>query len=631
VTIETMQRAPAPMNEAPPGEKELVSMVTEHAESFEDGLGRDAREKWLRFYRLYRGFKKWKNEWERSGPNDRDMILKDGQRTWGANLHIPYAFAIVETMVPRAIAQRPKMLYLPRDERWEENVENLRMLMDAQQERVDIELTFQEVLRSGMIYGLGASKTFWRKEYARRRKIRRRTFKPGEYVPGKLERVCTFDDPDYEDIDIFDLMWSEFGHNVKSCDWMLHRTWCSTRGVLDRIQSQAWATDSAGLLDEDKIRGLAGNEQKYDEVWQERMEAGGFQSAHNYKRGEHIHEVWEWHDGDRVLTVLDRQVLVQDAENPMVGQLPFQIYRPTPLQKQMIGIGELEPIEDLSRELDLLRSQRRDAATIALCTGYAFDEAAVELKDLVFGPASAIPVRNANPSNALMPLPKAEVPASSYQEEQGIVADIERVTGYQDSLGNDTTTATEAQLVQASLSKRVELKSRRFEVENIRPAARAWLALNQRMILKVRTERLPGAPEANDDPNVSRWKWFEVGPRELMGEFEVTPEGGTSAAENVAQKRQDALQLWQTFSGNPHVNQRWLLKSVLEKYDVKHPELAITEGEAPLSPQVMQVLQDAGVNPDLLEYATQVSQRADPQLPPPAVDVQQEQEAMSNG
>jgi hypothetical protein len=76
-------------------------------------------------------------------------------------------------MVPRAIAQRPKMLYLPRDERWEENVENLRMLMDAQQERVDIELTFQEVLRSGMIYGLGVVKTFWRKEYARRRKIRR--------------------------------------------------------------------------------------------------------------------------------------------------------------------------------------------------------------------------------------------------------------------------------------------------------------------------------------------------------------------------------------------------------------------------------------------------------------------------
>jgi hypothetical protein len=171
-----------------------------------------------------------------------------------------------------------------------------------------------------------------------------------------------------------------------------------------------WNTDSAAmLLDEDQNRGLAGNEQKYDEIWQERMEAGGFQSAHNYVRGEHIHEVWEWHDGDRVLTVLDRQVLVQDAENPMVGQLPFQIYRPTPLQKQMVGIGEIEPIEHLSRELTRC-GRARDAGTIALCAGYAYDDAAIDEEDLVFGPASAIRVRNANPSNALMPLPKAEVP-----------------------------------------------------------------------------------------------------------------------------------------------------------------------------------------------------------------------------
>jgi hypothetical protein len=49
--------------------------------------------------------------------------------------------------------------------------------------------------------------------------------------------------------------------------------------------------------------------------------------------------------------------------------LPFQVYRPTPLQKQMVGIGDLEPLEHLQRELDTLRSQRRDAATMALCAG----------------------------------------------------------------------------------------------------------------------------------------------------------------------------------------------------------------------------------------------------------------------
>jgi hypothetical protein len=49
-------------------------------------------------------------------------------------------------------------------------------------------------------------------------------------VPGKLQRVCTFDDPDYEDIDIFDLMWDGVRLSVKSCDWMLHRLWCRRAG-----------------------------------------------------------------------------------------------------------------------------------------------------------------------------------------------------------------------------------------------------------------------------------------------------------------------------------------------------------------------------------------------------------------
>jgi hypothetical protein len=60
-------------------------------------------------------------------------------------------------MVPRAIAHRPRMLYLPRQEQWEENVDSVRLLIDAQQDNIDIDLPFQAVMRSGMIYGLGSA------------------------------------------------------------------------------------------------------------------------------------------------------------------------------------------------------------------------------------------------------------------------------------------------------------------------------------------------------------------------------------------------------------------------------------------------------------------------------------------
>jgi hypothetical protein len=141
-----------------------------------------------------------------AGPNDRDGVLYDAKKHWGSHLHIPLTYRQIEDGVPKAIAQRPKLLYLPRSERWEQNVDALRMMMDAQQEQVDIELEFQDVLKSGYIYGLGVGKALWRKEYALKRVQRRRMFRPNEFRPTGLQEVCTFDDPDFENVDVYDFM-----------------------------------------------------------------------------------------------------------------------------------------------------------------------------------------------------------------------------------------------------------------------------------------------------------------------------------------------------------------------------------------------------------------------------------------
>jgi hypothetical protein len=69
--------------------------------------------------------------------------MYDAKRDWGAQLHIPLSFRTIETTVPAAIAQRPRMLYFPRREQWAENVVNVRTLIDAQQDQIDIDLPFQ--------------------------------------------------------------------------------------------------------------------------------------------------------------------------------------------------------------------------------------------------------------------------------------------------------------------------------------------------------------------------------------------------------------------------------------------------------------------------------------------------------
>jgi hypothetical protein len=589
--------------------------------TFEDGIGRDFRENCEKRYQQYRGFQKFRNEWTAAGPRDRDGVISTAKRTWGSQLHIPLTYRTIEHMVPAAIAHAPKLLYLPRQDQYAQNVRNVQLLVDSQMQQNDIELPLQDVFKSGLMYGLGVGKSLWREEYGLERKTRRSMFRPNSYVPrDKLSQTCTFNDPWFEDVDVFDFAWDAYGSDLMSSKWVGHRIWLGLDDCLARMKDGSWNTEGARAITEEELR-ATGSLQTYGEVWQSRMEASGFGSfqTKNLERGEQIHELWEWHDKQRVFCVLDRQWLVKVGESPCVGDFPFAISRPTKVPKQFVGIGEIEPLEHLQRELDTLRSQRRDAATIALCAGYAFDENAVDLEDLEFGPAAAIAVRNANPRDAIMPLQIKEPPGTSYQEEQIIRGDMDLVSGATDERSDTATTqtATEAQLVQAAVSKRIGFKSRRFEIEVVRTTARTWLKLNQRMILSPRDDiRQPeDGVDIGQAAAENRWQWFPIGPGELRGEFEIIPEGGSMAAENVQQNIQLA-QMHLQLAENPNLDSRKPLIRALTLLGEKDPESWLKQQDPPVPPLALELLGQAGVPPDLIQFAIKEAQRRDPQLAP---------------
>jgi hypothetical protein len=601
---------------ATPEEANSVGRVVSVVVDWERLIGRQFRERCERFYRQYRGFQEFRHEWVRAGANDRDGLLYDAKKHWGAHLHIPLSFRTIETIVPRAIAHMPKMLYMPRDEQWRKNVETVKLLIDSQQQQINIDLPYQAIMRSGQIYGLGAGKAYWLTEKRSRRRMERQALIPSRFVLGKARLETVFDDPMYEDVDIFDFMWDPYGSHLGpgsgKCEWLVHRQWLSLRAIMERVQAGVWGTASAQKLTPDLVRSLGPPQQHFTEVWQQRMYASGFTGYDFNHRGEHPHELLEFHDGDRVLSVLDRRVLVQDAENAS-GAFPFQIYRPTPLNKQFVGIGALEPLEHLQRELDTLRSQRRDAATLALAGAYAFDDAAIDEEDLTFGPGAAIRVTNANPKDALFPLPPKEVPGSGYQEENVIRQDIEAVAGMSDALnaqpgGPGSGSATEAQLMQAALGRRIELGSRRFEIEVVRNSAREFLRLDQRMIRSNRNRlMIPGETVSWEQPMDSeRWKWFPVGPGELEGEYEIEPEGGSMAARNIPQDRADAQLLMQLAGHNWFINPTKPLLRALELVGIKHPQSWLRDPDPPIPPQALKLLELAGVDPVIISNAVRI-------------------------
>ena len=622
---------------ATPQEVDVVEKIVTRMCLWEQSVGVSFHKKCQRFYDQYRSFTRWNHEWVKAGPNDKDGYIAEAKKKWGADLHIPLSFKTVETVVPRAIANAPKLVYLPRDEVWRENVLAVQMLIDAQQEQIDIDLPFQAVMRSGQLYGLGVGKTYWdRKARMRRRMVPRMVpldeaaaQRQGQdshtHVLGDAQPDVYFDDPRFEDVDIFDFAWDWRGYDMNTCDWTAHRMWLSIEGVIERLAQNGgpWDAPSVANLTEEEIRRLPNGDQRYTEIWSERMRASGFELHHPAAEGEQVHEVIEYHDGEYVYTVLDRAVLVKVCENPC-GEMPFQIYRPIPLQHQMIGIGALEPLEHLQREIDTLRSQRRDLVTLALCAGYAYDAAVVDPDDLQFGPASAIPVEG-DPRAALMPLGVKEVPGAGWQEEAAILANIADVAGLTDASDNSpsgqtNTTATEAQLVQAALGRRIELGARRFEIEVVRHTARQFLYLDQREIRKARSLIQPGAEPEPLDPEAARYKWVKIGPGELEGEYEIVVEGGSMAARNVPQDRADAVALLQNFSHDWFINPTKPRMRALELFGIKHPEAWLRSQQPTVPLAALRMMIQGGADPALIARSVIAARTAEAPEEGPSAD-----------
>lgn len=587
-----------------------------------DKLHKRHREQWDRLDALYHSRRDFLQAHASSGTQaGRDAVVGDARKEFGADLLIPYAFSVVETVLPRLLSNRPRMLFTPRNEASARNVDNVRIVMDAQQHQADYELKLQTTGRSGLIYGLGVQKVFWRKEYRQSKELQPRMFLPG-FKEVEVTR-CAWDDPDVEDVSIYDFLWDPYGSCMDTAEFVFHRSWRSTPYVLAKIQSEAWG--EVALTTED----LEGSHAKsrYTELWRTRWNAQG----RRVELKEPVHEVWQFHDGRRVVTVLNRQWPVAVAENPAWhGRMPFHIYRPTEVNHQFVGKGEIEPIEELSHEMNALRSDRRWNALMKLHESYWYADGTIDPSETKIGPGTMNPVDTMGLPlrDVLLPVTTGDIPNSSYQEEAALQHDLERVSGISDPVSGGSgaeQTATGVQLLQAAAGLRIQLKTRRVELELIKPEAQDWLALNQQRITEEREVREDVQGVDPNAPPEGRWRWRKVGPEQLAGEFDIEPDGGSTAPENVPQMRQDA-QIFMSMIGAPGLNQQEMMLLILEKMGIKAPERLLAP-QVVVPPQTLDLIarmlvEQAGMAPDavnaMIEQALNMALDSEEQTGPEA-------------
>jgi hypothetical protein len=115
------------------------------------------------------------------------------------------------------------------------------------------------VIKAGLMYGLGVGKSVLAEAggAAPERKIRRSMFDPTVTTPRRSAQVCIFNDPWFEDVDVFDFAWDPFGATCSRAAGS--RTGCgSARLVPEPHPVGRVGAEGAKALDEDELRKLGG-------------------------------------------------------------------------------------------------------------------------------------------------------------------------------------------------------------------------------------------------------------------------------------------------------------------------------------------------------------------------------------
>lgn len=606
---------------------ELTEREKKYLEEWQTKFGRAEKEqgfwtsRWNRYHGLYHSYRDWRSD--RNFGQDPDVDTRNftgqAQRDWGAQLFIPLTFGLIETIVPRLVANDPTMTIRPPRPGREGDVEPVKILLERQQEQMDFQLKLQDVGKSGLMYGLGVMKTFWRKEYRYNRALEKSILptQESQYVVSDKKLRLVYDDPDCEPVDIWDFFWDPYGYDLRTCGYIIHRTWRSRDYCLGMAKAGIWRQD----LTADDLTNEATN--KYSDTWADRMKVQGF--GQRDIQGGDIQEVWECHDGNRVCTILNRKLPVQEGENPnWHGDYPFQIYRPNRNLHQLVGKGEIEPVQDLQEEMNTMRSQRRDAATFSLMPPLFYTEGLVDPADLKVGPGVASPVTG-DPKDVLWQAQLRDLPASSYQEEAALKQDFDYTSGISDPVVGASSgdgTATEAQMVFQAASERIKLKTKRLSREVVKQVARQIIALDQQRIIDEPREVVVQQPPEPGSAE-QRWKWYEIGPDQLHGFRDLEPDDLSMIPENVAQERADGQQLWMIGSQSPAFDQRRLAETVCRKFGVD-PEQLLAPDEPRVPPVILDLLAEAGVPQDLIAEAWQAAEQAEqtgqrPNWPPDEV------------
>lgn len=517
------------------------------------------RNKWLILYRLYRG----------------ESI---NEFSYGRlQQHSPEPFKAVETAHPRIMralfGHKSWFRLTGHQQEDDKNAKAQQALCRAQLRECRFEEEAEKFVRSGLIFGTAIQKTFWKQEtreikYRRAKKVPHDRLSTATKV--ELEEVqseeLVYDGNVVKNVEIFDYMISPSANSVDDAEWCADRMLLSGPKVQQMGEMGHWV-NLAPLEDR-----AGRNDPTFGDEFKERKSyAYGVFDPREAAETPHIpfYEVEDWYipldvkvrDGHYEtklcnVVVVDPgglHLIVRITELPFWhGQKPYQAWRPIAIHNEFYGIGQIEMIARLSRELDQKRNLYMAATQLeANPMWLVSDEANVPDGQFTIQPGHIIRVPSIE--NSVAPLHVPKVSNSALEAEQNLIRDIRETAGTTSPSmgaaaptgGSKTATQHTNEIDQTNI--RVANMVKNYDLMVTQPMIDQMTFNNQQFQSYPRTVREHGAIGAGFTDR------YLVSPQDLIGRFLVEP----LASFHVTTKQMQVQQLVNMFDRAPTVNQMY--------------------------------------------------------------------------
>lgn len=475
----------------------------------------------------------------------------------------PIVWSFIETIVTRMLAKKPTIAFKPRESMDKEQSELWSALFEYWFDKAEAMPKMAEFIKQALIYGTSILKVTWKSSPPRQVISYQTDPITGEAVVDPMtgnfatnvQEVIDFDDPNLENVNIYDFFVDPTATSMESAKWVIHQY----RTTISDAEQVPYYDKAALKRLKTEEANLSGDQEQFEQA---RREAAGYTNEPiKSAPGEVI--IWEYWEDDKLCVIGNGYVQLFEGKNPYWhGKKPFMRYVDSINPLDFYGKGEIEPIEKMVHALNTLINQRITNINQILNPIWK-SRPNVDDTELQFLPNTVIHVNDMNDVDTLAP---KDVTASNFQEQSVIVETIQRalgVTDYVQGLQTPGQTAAEVEIKTSQANARFSHKIMMFEEMALKQLGEFVYQLYQQFITTEKVVRILGADGE---------KLVRLTPADLVGMFDVIPESGSTLEVDSEAEFRKFVNVYGMMQGKPWINQMELDKEIFEQSGEKDPE-----------------------------------------------------------